>query len=111
MFIEQILSRAHRTAGMVPTQASHGYITLLGRLNGAHDNVVSYHLFSHMPCHYHRSFENDPWLQTGIRITHLSDVYSLATRLWAEINNVSSKHHALKNEIDMRASFSEKGFH
>ena len=45
-----------------PPALERSYVTLVGRLNNAHDGVVSCHLFSHLPVHYHRSFENDPWL-------------------------------------------------
>jgi hypothetical protein len=61
------------------------YMTLIGLFNRAHDGVVGYHLFSHLPIHYHRSFENDPWLRTGIELKQLSDFYPLAEKLWAEM--------------------------
>ena len=59
------------------------YMTLVGLFNRAHDGVVGYRLFSHLPIHYHRCFENDPWLNTGIELTKLSDFYPLAKKLWA----------------------------
>ena len=67
-----------------PPVLERGHMTLVGRLNRAHNGVVSFHLFSHLPVHYHRSFENDPWLRKGVRLTKLADFYPLAAKIWAE---------------------------
>jgi DNA invertase Pin-like site-specific DNA recombinase len=67
-----------------PRAVERSYITLVGRLNRAHEDVVSFHLFSRLPHHYHRSFENDPWLNTGVRLKTLSEFYSSVTKLQAE---------------------------
>lgn len=77
----------HRVAH--PANLERGYITSVGRLNRAHDDV-DYHLYPRTPSQYHRSFENDPWLPTGTQLGHLSAFYSLATKLWTEIRNERS---------------------
>ena len=67
-----------------PPAVERNYITLVGRLNRTHEDVVSFHLFSGLPHQYHRSFENDPWLNTGVQLTTLSEFCSSVTKLWAE---------------------------
>lgn len=66
-----------------------GYMTLVGLLNRDHDGVIGFYLFSQLPVHYYLSFENDPWLRTGIKLTKLSDFYRFAVKLWAEMKEQS----------------------
>ena len=72
-----------------PPVHERNYITLVGRLNRAHDGVVSYHIFPRLP-HYHRSLENDPWLHTGVQLADLSDFYSFVTKMWHERNGTTN---------------------
>lgn len=65
-----------------PRVHERDYITLVGLYNRAHDGVVGYYLFSHLPVYYHLSFENDRWLRTGVALTKLSDFYPLTVNLW-----------------------------
>jgi hypothetical protein len=67
-----------------PNREERDYVTLLCRMNPAHDGVVSYHLFRRFTFRSHRCYKNDPWLETGTKLGSLSDFYETLPRLLAE---------------------------
>ena len=66
-----------------PNREERDYVTLLCRMNPAHDAVVSCHLFRRFNFRSHRCYENDPWLETGPKLGSLVDFYETLTRVLA----------------------------
>jgi DNA invertase Pin-like site-specific DNA recombinase len=65
-----------------PCSAEREHITLLCKMTGRHDRILESYLFPRMDMfRSHRSFENDPWLKTGVKLNVLSDFYKIATRM------------------------------
>jgi len=63
-----------------PHPAERGNMTLLCKMNRLHNQVLGFYLFPHMnEYRSHRSFRNDPWLRTGIKVRSLSEFYQAAT--------------------------------
>ena len=64
-----------------PSPLERSYITLFCKLNPKHDRVLSYHLFPRIDFKSHRSFNGDPWLNTGMRLKGLEEFYSAVKKL------------------------------
>jgi DNA invertase Pin-like site-specific DNA recombinase len=56
-----------------PAPAERDFITLVCRMNLAHDRVYSYYLFPRIKHKSHQLYRNDPWLAEGIRLKNLSE--------------------------------------
>jgi DNA invertase Pin-like site-specific DNA recombinase len=59
-----------------PSPGEQDFITLVCRMNRAHDRVYSYHLFPRIKHKSHQLCRNDPWLAEGIRLQNLSEFVS-----------------------------------
>ena len=55
-----------------PSPAERDLITLVCRMNLAHDHVYSYYLFPRIKHKSHQLYKNDPWLAEGIKLKNLS---------------------------------------
>jgi len=56
-----------------PAPAERDMITLVCRMNLAHDRVYGYYLFPRIKHKSHELYRNDPWLAEGIRLKNLSE--------------------------------------
>ena len=57
-----------------PLPAEREFITLVCKMNLAHDRVYSYYLFPRIKHRSHQLYKNDPWLAEGIRLKNLCEL-------------------------------------
>lgn len=72
---------------VLASQTERQNITLLCKLNPSRTRIQSYHLLPRLSFSgkSHRSYENDPILEMGIRLTNLSRFYSAVKALKAKV--------------------------
>lgn len=88
-FVSVILPRQKRKRHLLfwevaPPSAERAYPTLVCFMNPSHDQVISYYLFRRVELRYHRSYENDPWLNQGTKLESLTAFYAALVDLLAE---------------------------
>jgi DNA invertase Pin-like site-specific DNA recombinase len=88
LFVDQrrlvsvLLSRQKRKGHLLfwevaPAPAERACPTLVCFMNPSHDQVTSYYMFRRIDLKFHRSYENDPWLNTGRKVESLGAFYSV----------------------------------